>query len=479
MQDLRNFYIEGVWVAPNQANDYPVIDPSTEEAVATITLGGKADVDLAVAAARRVFEDWGWSERGQRLDALARLIAVYERRLDDMALAISTEMGAPIDMALSSQAASGLEHLRAFHQALAEFEFEHPLRSDAPGQRIVHEPIGVAALITPWNWPMNQVCLKVGAALAAGCTMVLKPAEVAPLSSMLFAEMVDESYIPAGVFNLVNGDGAGVGTALSSHPDVDMVSFTGSTRAGIAVSKSAADTVKRSSLELGGKSPNLVFGDCDVDRAAKIGALMAFNNSGQSCNAPSRMLVERSVYDRVVEIASQTAERTAVDLASKPGKHIGPLVSALQFERVQGYIEKGVDEGARLVAGGPGRPENLERGYFTRATVFADVAPSMTIYREEIFGPVLTITPFDSEEEAIAMANDTPYGLTAYLQTGDDTRAARVTRKLRAGMVQINGAARVSGMPFGGYKQSGNGREGGRWGIEEFLEVKAVSELAA
>ena len=479
MQDLRDFYIDGAWTAPAEPNDFPVIDPSTEETVATITLGADADVDRAVAAARRAFADWGWTDRQVRIDAIDRLAAVYERRLDDMARAISTEMGAPIDMAHSQQAAAGLGHLKAFSKALAAFDFEHPLRDDAPGQRIIHEPIGVAALITPWNWPMNQVCLKVGAAMAAGCTMVLKPAEVAPLSARLFAEFVDEAGIPAGVFNLVNGDGAGVGTALSKHPDVDVVSFTGSTRAGIAVSKAAADTVKRSSLELGGKSPNLLFGDCDVDRAARVGTLMVLNNTGQSCNAPARMLVERSIYDRVVEVAAETAAGAAVDLASRPGKHIGPLVSAQQFERVQGFIKAGIDEGARLVAGGTGRPDGLDRGYFVKPTVFADVTPDMTLYREEIFGPVLTITPFDDESQAIDMANDTNYGLAAYLQTGDETRAARVTRRLRSGMVQINGAARVSGSPFGGYKQSGNGREGGRWGIEEFLEVKAVSDRAA
>ncbi len=479
MQDFRNFYIDGTWVAPARPNDFPVFDPSTEDPVATISLGTDADVDHAVAAARRAFGDWGWTDRQLRIDALDRLAAVYERRLDDMARAISTEMGAPIDMARTQQAAAGLDHLKAFSRALADFDFEHSLREDAPGQRIIHEPIGVAALITPWNWPMNQVCLKVGAAMAAGCTMVLKPAEVAPLSARLFAEFVDEAGIPAGVFNLVNGDGAGVGAALSKHPGIDVVSFTGSTRAGIAVSKAAADTVKRLSLELGGKSPNLLFDDCDVERAAKVGTLMVLNNTGQSCNAPARMLVQRNIYERVVEVAAQTAAGAAVDLASKSGKHIGPLVSAQQFERVQAFIQAGIDEGARLVAGGTGRPDGFGRGYFVKPTVFADVTPDMTLYREEIFGPVLTMTPFDDEAEGIEMANDTQYGLAAYLQTGDNTRAARVTRRLRSGMVQINGASRVAGSPFGGYKQSGNGREGGRWGIEEFLEVKAVSDRAA
>lgn len=479
MQDFRNFYIDGAWVAPATSNDFQVIDPSSEEPFATISLGARSDVDRAVAAARRAFAEWGWSDKGERLAVLRRLADIYERRIEEMAATISSEMGAPIDLARSSQAASGLSHLRAFIGALEAFDFEQPLRADAPGQRIALEPVGVAGLITPWNWPMNQVSLKVGAALAAGCTMVLKPAEVAPLSSMLFAQFIDEAEVPPGVFNLVNGEGATVGAALSSHPDVDVVSFTGSTRAGIAVTKAAADTVKRTSLELGGKSPNLVFADCDIERAVRSGAALCFNNSGQSCNAPARMLVERSVYDQAVEIAARTAEATAVDLSSKPGKHIGPLVSELQFQRVQGHIETGIAEGARLVAGGPGRPQGLERGYFTHPTVFADVTPEMTLYREEIFGPVLTITPFDSEAEALRMANDTPYGLSSYVQTGDAERARRVTRALRAGMVHINGASRVAGSPFGGYKQSGNGREGGRWGIEEFLEVKAVSDRAA
>jgi len=335
----------------------------------------------------------------------------------------------------------------------------------------------VAALITPWNWPMNQVVLKVGAALAAGCTMVLKPSEIAPMSSIVFAEIMDEADVPAGVFNMVNGDGAGVGSILSAHPQIDVVSFTGSTRAGILISKAAADTVKTVSLELGGKSPNLVFADSDLDAAVERGTSFCFANTGQSCNAATRMLVERSAYERAVEVAKATAEATQVDMPDKPGSHIGPLVSQAQFDKVQKLIQVGIDEGARLVAGGTGRPEGLNRGWFARPTVFADATPDMTIMREEIFGPVLAIMPFDTEDEAVALANDTPYGLAAYIQTGSADRARRVASRLRAGMIQVNGAHRASGMPFGGYKQSGVGREGGTFGIEEFLEVKTVSGI--
>lgn len=324
---------------------------------------------------------------------------------------------------------------------------------------------------------MNQVVLKVGAALAAGCTMVLKPSEIAPMSSIVFAECIDAAGLPAGVFNMVNGDGAGVGSLLSSHPDIDVVSFTGSTRAGILISKAAADTVKTVSLELGGKSPNLVFDDCDVAAAVARGAAFCFNNTGQSCNAASRMLVERSAYELAVDVAAATARDTTVDLPSKPGNHIGPLVSEAQFDKVQGLIKAGIDEGARLVAGGLGRPDGLNRGWFVKPTVFADTTQEMTIIREEIFGPVLAIMPFDTEEEAIALANDTPYGLAAYIQTGDMDRARRVAAQLRAGMIQVNGANRISGSPFGGYKQSGVGREGGMWGIEEFLEIKTISGI--
>jgi aldehyde dehydrogenase (NAD+) len=394
-----------------------------------------------------------------------------------MAEAISNEMGAPIDMALSDQAGSGRGHLKAFIRALDAFDWHHPLRPGVEGQDLVYEPAGVAGLITPWNWPMNQVVLKVGAALAAGCTMVLKPSEVAPMSSILFSEIIHEAGVPAGVYNMVNGDGVGVGSILSSHPGIDVVSFTGSTRAGILISKAAADTVKTVSLELGGKSPNLVFADTDIDAAVERGASFCFANTGQSCNAATRMLVERPAYERAVEVAKATAEATVVDLPDKTGGHIGPLVSQVQFDKVQRLIQAGIDEGARLVAGGTGRPDGLNRGWFARPTVFADATPDMTIMREEIFGPVLAMMPFDSEDEAIEIANDTPYGLAAYIQTDSAERARRVAARLRAGMVQVNGAHRASGAPFGGYKQSGVGREGGAWGIEEFLEIKTISGI--
>ena len=477
MENMRNFYIDGAWVAPRDGTDFPVYNPATEEAYATISLGGAADAEAAISAARAAFTSWSQTTPAERGEVLRAILAVYETRAGDMAAAISNEMGAPIDMALSDQAASGRGHLKAFIRALDAFEWQHPLRPGVEGQDLVYEPAGVAGLITPWNWPMNQVVLKVGAALAAGCTMVLKPSEVAPMSSILFSEIIHEAGVPAGVFNMVNGDGAGVGTILSSHPGIDVVSFTGSTRAGILISKAAADTVKTVSLELGGKSPNLVFADTDIDAAVARGARFCFANTGQSCNAATRMLVERSAYDRAVEVARATAESTQVDLPGKAGDHIGPLVSQAQFEKVQRLIQTGIDEGARLVAGGTGRPEGLNRGWFARPTVFADATPDMTIMREEIFGPVMAMMPFDSEDEAIELANDTPYGLAAYIQTDSAERARRVASRLRAGMIQVNGASRASGAPFGGYKQSGVGREGGAWGIEEFLEIKTISGI--
>ena len=473
MRDARQFYINGRWSAPMEGKDLEVIDPSNEEAFAVISLGGQADTDAAVAAAKAAFDSWSRTSKEERLGYLESIAEIYARRSDEMAAVISQEMGAPISMSRSSQATSGSGHIRALTDAFKTFQFERPLGDHAPNDRILYEPIGVCGLITPWNWPMNQVSLKVIAAMATGCTMVLKPSEVAPLSSVLFTEIVDEAGVPAGVFNMVNGDGPGVGTQLSVHPDVDMISFTGSGRAGTAISKNAADTLKRVSLELGGKGANIVFADAD-EKAVKRGALHCFNNTGQSCNAPSRMLVERSVYDDAVEIAAQTAENTAVDIASKEGRHIGPLSSEQQFNKVQDLISVGIKEGARLVAGGLGRPEGLNRGYFARPTVFADVSNDMTIAQEEIFGPVLSIIPFESEEEAIAIANDTRYGLTNYVQTQDGKKANRVARRLRSGMVEMNGQFRSSGSPFGGYKQSGNGREGGVWGLEDFLEVKAV-----
>ncbi|XDZ70480.1 aldehyde dehydrogenase family protein [Alphaproteobacteria bacterium LSUCC0744] len=477
MLDKTEFYINGAWVPSLDGRSFPVLNPATEEAFATITIGGAEDAKAAIAAAKAAFPTWSMTSPAERADYLQRLLAVYTSRHAEMGAVISTEMGAPIDMAVSDQARAGISHLKSFIRALGALEFQRPLRDGVVGQDIAYEAAGVAALITPWNWPMNQVVLKVGAALAAGCTMVLKPSEIAPMSSILFAEMVHEAGLPAGVFNTVNGDGVGVGTILSSHPDIDVVSFTGSTRAGVLISKAAADTVKTVSLELGGKSPNLVFDDCDVEAAVRRGAAFCFNNTGQSCNAATRMLVQRNVYDQAVEFAASEAAATKVDLPSNSGNHIGPLVSEAQFDKVQKLIQSGIDEGARLAAGGVGRPEGMNRGWFVKPTVFADATPEMTIIREEIFGPVLAMMPFDTEEEAIAMANDTPYGLAAYIQTGDMDRARRVAARLRAGMIQVNGASRAAGSPFGGYKQSGVGREGGFWGIEEFLEIKTISGI--
>lgn len=477
MPDTRHFYIDGAWVAPHDGRDLDVIDPSTEETCATISLGGRADTDAAVAAARAALPGFMHSNRADRLALVRRILEVYNARAEDMARAISLEMGAPIDLSRNSQVTSGTWHIENFITAFEQIEFEAPLGPHAPNDRILREAVGVCALITPWNWPMNQVTLKVIPALLAGCTMVLKPSEVAPLSSLLFAEILHEAGVPKGVFNLVNGDGPGVGTQLSGHPDVDMVSFTGSTRAGILISRNAADTLKKVHLELGGKGANLIFADAD-DKAVVRGARHCFNNSGQSCNAPTRMLVERSAYDRAVEIAAETAARTRVASAHEPGGHMGPVVSQAQFDKIQSLIQTGIDEGARLVAGGPGRPEGLNRGYFVRPTVFADVNNDMTIAREEIFGPVLSIIPFDTEAEALAIANDTPYGLTNYVQSQDGARRNRLARRLRSGMVEMNGKSRGRGAPFGGMKASGLGREGGTWGIEDFLEVKAVSGWA-
>jgi aldehyde dehydrogenase (NAD+) len=475
MLKKTEFYIDGKLVPPVTPRDFEVINPADETAFAVVSLGSVDDVDKAVAAARRAFATWGRTTKEERLGYLKALRDIYERRSDEMARAISMEMGAPIRLAKVAQAASGLSHIEAFIRVVEAFEFEHPLSPDTPGERIVHDPIGVCGLITPWNWPMNQVTLKVVPAVAAGCTVILKPSEIAPLSAMLFAEMMDEAGFPAGVFNLVNGDGAGVGEAMSRHPGIDMMSFTGSTRAGIAVTKAAADTVKRVALELGGKSPNIVFGDVDLPKMVKRGAMHCFQNTGQSCDAPTRMLVERSAYDSAVEIAAEAATNCAVGDPAEEGRHIGPLVSQAQFDKVQGLIEAGIAEGARLVAGGPGRPEGFNRGYFVRPTVFADVDNSMKIAREEIFGPVLAMIPFDTEQQAIDIANDTPYGLAAYVQSADQDRARRVAGSLRAGNVQINGTSLSDGSPFGGYKQSGNGREGGKWGLLEFLEIKAIS----
>ncbi len=474
MIEKRQFYIDGSWVDPLVPHDHAVIDPATEEPCAIISLGSDADADRAVAAAVRAFPAWSQTAPAERRALIERLLAIYEARIEPMAQAISLEMGAPIDLARSDQATAGNWHIRNFLRAFDRIEWIRPLGPHAPDNRIALEPIGVAALITPWNWPMNQIALKVTPALLAGCTVVLKPSEQSPLSAMLFAEMLHEAGVPAGVFNLVNGDGAGVGSRLSAHPDVEMVSFTGSTRAGRAISRAAADTLKRVTLELGGKGANLVFADADPE-AVRRGVLHCFENSGQSCNAPTRMLVERPAYEATVAEAARIAHEMRVASPRAEGGHIGPVVNRSQFTRIQELIESGIAEGARLVAGGPGLPEGLNRGFYVRPTVFADVRPGMRIEREEIFGPVLSILPFDTEDEAVAIANDTPYGLTNYVQSADGARRNRLARRLRSGMVQMNGRPRGAGAPFGGVKASGRAREGGVWGIEEFLEVKAIS----
>jgi aldehyde dehydrogenase (NAD+) len=472
MIEKRDFYIDGAWIAPASAHDFEVIDPATEEPCATISLGAKAEVDKAVVAARRAFPEWAATPLEKRIALLEKLDAIMQRRLGELAEAISLEMGAPIDLATNDQAPCGPWHMKGFLEAARDFQWEEPF---SKGQVIVREPIGVCGLITPWNWPINQIALKVIPALLTGCTCVLKPSEIAPLSGMLFAEFVDEAGFPAGVFNLVNGDGPGVGEAMSHHPDIDMISFTGSSRAGALVTKASADTVKRVTLELGGKSPNIIFADANLDRAVRGGVNHCMENTGQSCNAPTRMLVERGVYEEVVDLAKNAAEAVKVGNPREHGGHIGPLVSQAQFDKVQGLIETGIAEGARLVTGGIGRPEGMNRGYYVRPTVFADVNNDMTIAREEIFGPVLSMIPFEDEEDAVRIANDTPYGLAAYLSTGDLDRADRVARRLRAGMVRANGGGLGVGHPFGGFKQSGNGREGGKWGLEDFLETKIIS----
>jgi aldehyde dehydrogenase (NAD+) len=478
MINKTDFYIDGQWVAPLQGTPWEVIDPSTEDAFATISLGGEADANAAVAAAKRAFPAWAKTPPKERLEVVKKIREIYKSRMDDIAAAISQEMGAPIDMAKQQQAPAGLGHITNFIRAAESFEFVRPLGDHAPNDRIIMDPAGVIAMITPWNWPMNQITLKVIPALLTGCTMVLKPSEIAPMNAIIFSEILHEAGVPAGVYNMVNGDGPGVGTALSGHPDVDMVSFTGSTRAGRLISKNAAETLKRVHLELGGKGANIIFADAD-NKAVRRGAMHCFNNTGQSCNAPTRMLVQREIYDQSVEAAAAAAKSLEVGPASVSGRQMGPAVSAAQFEKIQNLIQAGIDEGARLVAGGPGRPDGLNRGYFCRPTVFADVNNQMTIAREEIFGPVLSIIPFDTEEEAIEIANDTPYGLTDYVQSGDDARRNRVAMQLRSGMVEMNGQSRGAGAPFGGVKASGNGREGGVWGLEDFCEVKAVSGWGA
>ena len=474
MLELDRFYIGGRWVSARSAQRQVLVDPNTEEAYGTVALAGDADVDAAVSAAKKAFPAWSMTTPAERIAIVERMRAVHLERTEDMAQAISREMGAPIDLARQAQAGSGPRHMTNYLAAMEHFEFIRPLGAHAPNDRIALEPVGIAALITPWNWPISQITLKVAAALLAGCTVVLKPSEMAPLSANVFAEILDAAGVPAGVFNLVHGNGAVAGHRLSTHPDIDMVSFTGSTRAGIAITKAAADTLKRVGLELGGKGANIVFADAD-DKAVERGVRQCFVNSGQNCNAPSRMLVERPIYDRAVERAAEVARSIVVGPSSQAGSHIGPVISAAQFGKIQGLIEKGIAEGALLVAGGTGLPAGFNRGYYVQPTVFADVSNDMTIAREEIFGPVLSIIPFDGEEEAVSIANDTPYGLTNYVQSQDDQRRNRVARRLRSGMVEMNGQPRGAGSPFGGVKASGRAREGGHLGIEEFLDVKSIS----
>ena len=473
MLDKRKFYINGKWISPSKSNDLEVINPSNEDAYAVISLGSKDDVDKAVNAAKVAFESWKKISKEEKLKLLEKLLEIYKKRFNEMAKAISDEMGAPMDWATDVQTGSGQAHLEDFILRLKKFNFDEHFDSKS-NNHICYEPIGVCGLITPWNWPINQIALKVVPALATGCTMILKPSEIAPISGMLFAEMIDEAGFPSGVFNLVNGDGAGVGTNLSGHPDIDMVSFTGSTRAGKLISKNAADTIKRVCLELGGKGGNIVFAD-SYPNAVRDGIRNVMSNSGQSCDAPTRMLVEKSIYQRAVDEAVDEANKIQVDVGSKKGDHIGPVISKTQYDKIINLIESGISEGATLAAGGPDRPNGLNKGYFIKPTIFTDVTNDMRIAKEEIFGPVLSIIPFEKEEEAIKIVNDTSYGLGNYLQTENKEKAHRVAKELRSGCVYINGKGADPGTPFGGYRQSGNGREGGIWGLEEYLEVKTVT----
>jgi aldehyde dehydrogenase (NAD+) len=468
--DNRKFYIDGAWVDPVAPKEFKVINPATEAVAGVISMGGAKDVDLAVAAARRAFDGYSRTTPVERLALLERVLAAYKAHYDEIALAISTEMGAPITLAKGAQTRIGVGHISAMIEVLKTFKFEE-LRGNT---RLVQEPVGVCALITPWNWPMNQVAAKVVPALAAGCTMVLKPSEYSPFSAILWAKVMHEAGVPAGVFNLINGDGVNVGSPLSSHREVDMVSFTGSTRAGTDVARNAAASVKRVHQELGGKSPNVLLDDADFERAVKQSVLHVFQNSGQSCNAPTRMLVPANRLAEVEAIAKRVADTVLVGDPTLEETVVGPVVSKLQFDRVEGYIEKGIAEGAHLIAGGPGRPDGLTTGYYVKPTIFSHVRNDMTIALEEIFGPVLCILPYHTEDDAVKIANDTPYGLAAYVWSRDNIRARRVGNRIRAGQVALNGASGDMQTPFGGFKMSGNGREYGEFGLRDFLEVKAV-----
>jgi aldehyde dehydrogenase (NAD+) len=473
MLDKRKFYINGQWIEPNKPNDFEVINPSNEDPFATISLGSKIDTDVAVNAAKKVFETWKNTPKKEKLNLLEKLLSIYKKRFNEMAEIISKEMGAPLNWATEAQTGSGQAHLEDFILRLKQFNFEEQFDSKS-NNHICYEPIGVCGLITPWNWPINQIALKVVPALATGCTMILKPSEIAPLSGMLFAEMIDEAGFPDGVFNLVNGDGAGVGTQMSIHPDIDMISFTGSTRAGKLITKNAAETIKRVCLELGGKGGNIVFADSNPN-AVRNGIRNVMSNSGQSCDAPTRMLVEKSIYQRAIKEAADEANKIKVGLASEKGDHIGPVVSKTQYDKIISLINSGIEEGATLAAGGPDLPNNLNKGYFIKPTIFTNVTNDMEIAKKEIFGPVLSIIPFETEEEAILITNNTEYGLGNYLQTEDKEKAKRVAKELRSGCVYINGNGADPGTPFGGFRQSGNGREGGVWGLEEYLEVKTIT----
>jgi aldehyde dehydrogenase (NAD+) len=470
MENTLKFYINGEWVDPSTSDTLDVINPATEEPIAKIALGGKADVDRAVAAAKAAFVTFSQTSADERGALLERIIEAYKAKMGEIAQTVSQEMGAPIGLANAAQAPAGLGHLMYALNALKSFPFEE----DVGTAKIVREPIGVCGLITPWNWPLNQIAAKVGPAIAAGCTMVLKPSEIAPLNAILFAEVMHEAGTPPGVFNLVNGDGPTVGVAMSSHPDIDMMSFTGSTRAGISVAQEAATTVKRVAQELGGKSPNLILDDATFAEVIARDTFGVCMNTGQSCNAPTRMLVPASRMQEAAAIAKAAAEQIKVGDPSDSTTQIGPLVSAAQFDKVQTLIQKGIDEGAKLETGGVGRPDGLNRGYYVRPTIFSDVSNDMTIAREEIFGPVLSLIPYANEDEAVEIANDTVYGLAAYVSSGNLDHAADVGRKIRAGNVHLNGAGVDPGAPFGGYKQSGNGREFSKWGLDEFLETKAL-----
>ena len=475
MPNLAKFFIGGQWVKPISPATLPILNPATEAQIGTVAMGNSEDVDSAVAAAKTAFSGFSATSKKERLHLLNRLKAATERRLEDLAQAMRIEMGAPITMARAAQADTAIGHLKGFIDALQELEERQVL---ANGDVLLREPIGVCGLITPWNWPINQIALKVIPVLATGSTCILKPSEHTPISAMIYAEIIDEAGYPPGVFNLVNGDGPTVGAALSRHPDIQMMSFTGSTKAGIAVTRDAAETIKRVTLELGGKSPNLVFADCELEARVSASVRECMFNTGQSCDAPSRLLVERACYDDALRIAKLTIDSIKVGDPEQTGDHIGPLFDKIQYDRVQSMIEAGLAEGATLLAGGLGKPDGVTTGWFAKPTIFADVSNHMRVAQEEIFGPVLVIIPFEDEADAIAIANDTPYGLAAYVQTGDLERAIRIATRLRAGSVRINGGSVNYGSPFGGYKQSGNGREGGTMGLEEYLETKTLHGIS-